>query len=66
MLLAGEEAKDQHPREKKAGLKRSLLILLNALMRPCALNSIVIAELPAEGSCDVDTEPWTLQFRALL
>ena len=41
------------------------MISRNALLRPSALTNAVIAELPEEGSCDVDMEPWTLQLGAL-
>lgn len=33
------------------------------MVLPCAPNSAVIAELPEEGSCDVDIEPWTPKVR---
>lgn len=47
-------------------MKRALLILLNAVLPVPTPNSAVIAELPEEGSCDVDIEPRTSRSGALL
>ena len=44
-------------------MKRTLLISRKMTVLPCALNSAVIAELPEEGSCDVDIEPRTPTVR---
>ena len=44
-------------------MKRTLLISRKMTVLPCALNSAVIAELPVEGSCDVDIELWTPTVR---
>jgi hypothetical protein len=41
------------------------LIYLMMMVSSLVQNNLVIAELPKEGSCDVDIEPRTPQFGAL-
>jgi hypothetical protein len=52
--------------QREADRRGVRLIYLKMMVSSLVQNNRVIAELPKEGSCDVDIEPRTPQFGALL